>query len=76
MGFLVGTNGDKHTCQFRRPKGCRLDLWVGSPGWISRSPGEGNGNPLQYFPGESHAQRNLMGYSPWRCKESDASEAT
>ena len=31
-----------------------------------RSPGEGNGNPLQYFhPGnQSHSQRNLVDYSP------------
>ena len=48
-------------------------------GWSSglrRSPGEGNGNPLWYFPGESHGQRNLVGHSPWRCKESDTTEAT
>ena len=31
--------------------------------------------PLQYFlPGESHGQRNLMGYSPLVCKESDMTE--
>ena len=31
-----------------------------------RSPGEGNGNPLQYFlPGEFHGQRSLVGYGPW-----------
>ena len=29
------------------------------PGW-GRSPGEGNGNPLQYS-GKSHGQRNLAG---------------
>ena len=30
---------------------------------LGRSPGEGNGNPLQYFmPGESHGQRSLAGY--------------
>ena len=27
-----------------------------------RSPGEGNGNPLIFFPGESHGQRSLAGY--------------
>ena len=31
-----------------------------------RSPGEGNGNPLQY----SYLGM-LVGYSPWSCKESD-----
>ena len=31
----------------------------------SRSPGEGNGNPLQYsLPGKSCGQSNLVGYSP------------
>ena len=27
-----------------------------------------------FLPGESHGQRNLVGYSPWTCKESDTSE--
>ena len=27
-----------------------------------------------FFPGESHGQRNLVGYSPWGCKESDMTE--
>ena len=37
-----------------------------------RSPGEGNGNPLQYsLPGEFHGQRSLVGHSPWACKEPD-----
>jgi len=31
---------------------------------LGRSPGEGNGNPLQFLPGESHGQRSLAGYSP------------
>ena len=39
-----------------------------------RSPGRGNGNPLQYLPGESHGQRSLVGYSPWGCKELDITE--
>jgi len=35
------------------------------PGW-ARSPGKGNGNPLQYFSlGKSHRQRSLVDYSPW-----------
>ena len=32
--------------------------------------GEGNGNPLQFLPGESQGQRSLAGYSPWGHKES------
>ena len=42
-----------------------------------RSPGEGNGNPLQLFlPGKFHAQRSLAGHSPWGHKESDMTEYT
>ena len=46
------------------------------PGW-GRSPGGGNGNPLQYACLESpHGQRSLVGYSPWGGRESDTSEHT
>ena len=38
------------------------------------SPGEGNGNPLVFLPGESHGQRILEGYSPWSHKKSDMTE--
>ena len=42
-----------------------------------RSPGEGNGNPLQYTCLENlHGQRNLAGYSSQGCKESDMTEVT
>ena len=42
---------------------------------LGRSPGEGNGNPLQYSClGKFHGQRNLAGYSPWGCRESDTTE--
>ena len=27
-----------------------------------------------FLPGESHGQRSLVGYSPWGCKELDATE--
>ena len=41
------------------------------PGW-KRSPGEGNGNPLQYPCLENPlGQRSLVGYSPWGRKEAD-----
>ena len=53
---------------------------AGDPGSISglgRFPGEGNGNPLQYpWPGKSHGQRSLSGYSPWGPKQLDMTEAT
>ena len=42
---------------------------AGDPGsipWLGSSPGEGNGNALQYSSLEkSHGQRSLVGHSPW-----------
>ena len=39
------------------------------------SPGEENGNPLQYSGLENpHGQRSLAGYSPWGRQESDVTE--
>ena len=47
----------------------------GSIPGLGRSPGEGNGNPLQLLlPGRSHGWRSLVGYSPWGRKESDMTE--
>ena len=43
---------------------------------LGRSPGEGNGNPLVFLPGETHGQRSLAGYSPWGHTKSDITEAT
>ena len=51
---------------------------AGDPGSIpglGSSPGEGNGNPLQYSClGKSHGRRSLIGYSPWGRKESDTAK--
>ena len=51
---------------------------VGDPGLIpglGRSPGEGNGNPLQYSCLENPMDgRSLVGYSPWGQRESDGTE--
>ena len=42
---------------------------------LGRSPGDGNGNPLQYYCRENpHEQRRLVGYSPWGHRESDRTE--
>ena len=50
---------------------------LGSIPGLGRSPGEGNGNPLQCsLSGKSHRQRSLAGYRPWGCKESDMTEHT
>jgi len=51
---------------------------TGDPGSIptlGRSPGEGNGKPLQVFLlGKSQGWRSLVGYSPWGHRESDTTE--
>ena len=48
---------------------------VGSIPGSGRSPGGGNGNPLQYSCLEKfHGQRRLAGYRPWGHKESDMTE--
>ena len=42
---------------------------------LGRSPGGGQGNPLQYSCLENpHGQRNLVGHSPWGGKQSDMTE--
>ena len=66
MGFLRGSDAKESSCS------------AGDLGLIprsGRSPGEENGNPLQYYCLEkSHGQRSLVGYSPRCCKESDTTE--
>ena len=65
-GFPGGSDGKESVCS----KGDSGSI-PGSGG----SPGEGNDNPLQVFlPGELHGQRSLIGYSPWGCKELDATQ--
>ena len=44
------------------------EMWIQSLG-LGRSPGEGNGNPLQYSCLENPIDYSgLVGYSPWGCK--------
>ena len=66
LGFPGGSDSKESVCNAR------------DPGWVPgsrRSPGEGNGNPLQYLCLENpQRQRSLAGYSPWGCKESDTTE--
>ena len=66
MGFLGGSD--------RKESACSVENLGSIPG-LERAPGEGNGPPTVVFlPGESHGQRNLVGYSPWGHKESDTTE--
>ena len=50
-------------------RGHGFDPWVGKipcrKEWLS--------TPI-FWPAESHGQRNLAGYTPWGCKESDMTE--
>ena len=65
-GFSGGSSGKESACN------------VGDPGSISgleRSPGEGNGYPLQYSCLENPMDRGACGlYSPWGRKELDTTE--
>ena len=65
-GFPGGSVGKKSACS------------AGDPGSIpgsGRSPGEGNGNPLQDSCLEKpHGQRSLVGYSPGGHKELDMTQ--
>ena len=56
-----GSVGKESTCK----EGDARD--AGSIPELGRSPGEGNGNPLQYscLGNPSHGQRSLAGCSPW-----------
>ena len=65
-GFPEGSEGKAFACSAG-------DL--GSIPGSGRSPGEGNGNPLQYSRLENPMDgRSLVGYSPCGCKESDMTE--
>ena len=45
--------------------------------WVGKIPCKRAWRPTPvFFPGESHGQRSLMGYSPWGCKELDVTEVT
>ena len=41
---------------------------------VGRSPGGGNGNPLQYSCLENYEQEELADYGPWGHKEADLTE--
>ena len=55
VGFMGGASGKESTCQYRRHRD--MGLLPGS----GRSPGVGNGNPLQYS-----CLENPMDREAWR----------
>ena len=61
MDFPSGADGKESACNARDP---------GSIPGLGRSPGEGNGNPLQYFCLENPIDRGVW----WAHKESDMTE--
>ena len=62
-GFPGGSDGKESACNMG-------DL--GSIPGSGRAPLRKEWQPiLLFFPGESHGQRSLVGYSPWDNKESD-----
>ena len=73
MTFPGGTSGKELPMHLPMQEASRhgFDPWVGKIPWrIKWQP-----TPV-FLPGESHGQRNLVGYSPWGCKESDTTEAS
>ena len=55
---------------------CRRRRRCGFNPWVGKIPWKRVWQPTPVFlPGESHGQRNLVGYSGWGCKESDPTEA-
>ena len=69
-GFPGSTAGKESACQCRRRKRLRFNPWVRKVPWRrawKRTP--------VLWPGESHGQRSLAGYSPWGFKELDTTEA-
>ena len=62
-------SGEGSACQCRRCRRCGFDPWVRKIPWKKKwQP-----TPV-LLPGKSHGQRNLAGYSPSGCKESDTTE--
>ena len=64
-GFPGGSDGKQYACNTGV-----LSLIPGS----RRSPGAGNGNPLQYSFLENPMDRSLANYSTWGRKELDMTE--
>ena len=64
-------SGEEPACQCRRHRRQGFNPWVGKI-CLSR---KWQPAPV-LLPGKFHRQKNLVDYSPWGCKESDATEHT
>ena len=71
LGFSGAKSSKGPACQ------CRIFKRPGLSPWVEKIPWRTAWQPpLISFPGESHGQRSLAGYSPWDHKESDTTEVT
>ena len=64
LGLTGGSDGKESPCNAGDP---------GSNPGLRRSPGKGNGNPLQYSCLENPIDRGAW-WATWSCKESDITE--
>ena len=79
--YIPYSNGKKYglpswLSQERNHLQCRRYKIPGFSPWVGKTPWRKKRQPTPVFlPGKSHWQRNLAGYSPWGCKESDSTES-
>ena len=62
--LFIGSGGFQGGSAVKNPPASAENM--GSIRGLGRSPGGGNRPTPVFFPGKSHEQRNLAGYSPWR----------
>ena len=68
-GFPGGSDSKESTCNYLQCGRPSFDPWVRKIPWRREYL-----STLVLLSGEIHWQRNLMGYSPWGCKESAMTE--
>ena len=69
LSASLGRSGKEPACQ------CRRYRRLGFPPWDGKDLCRREWQPrLVFLPGKFHAQRNLAGYGPGDCKESDITE--
>ena len=64
-GFACGSSGKEPSCQGRRHKRHRFNPWVGKIPW-----GMAQQLTPEFWPGEPHGQRSLVGYTVHRVAKS------
>ena len=70
LGFPGGTGDKESACQCRRHKRCGFDPWARKIPWSRKT------SHSSILPENPPGQKSLEGYSPWGCKQSDATEHT